>query len=99
MATSNLIPFLEKVDQDTALLERLNALSSGTQEEARAQFLAISGEIGLPLTEEDLQTLRRLSSGELSESELGAVAGGVDFAAVNAWFAKIEKRLITHYLA
>lgn len=90
MVTSNLIPFLEKVDQDTALLERLNALSSGTQEEVRAQFLAISGEIGLPLTEEDLQTLRRLSAGELSESEL---------AAVNAWFAKIEKRLITHYLA
>jgi predicted ribosomally synthesized peptide with nif11-like leader len=79
--TSNLQAFFEKVAQDPELQNQLNEIAEKTPEQLPARTIEISQSIGLPVTIEDLQLLKAAKTGELSEEDLSAVAGGgvVDF--------------------
>jgi predicted ribosomally synthesized peptide with nif11-like leader len=93
---SNLVPFIQKLESDPALQARVDTLLAGSPADARADFLALSAELGHPLTEEDLRTL--VASAELSEGELGSVAGGGVFdnvvGSINSWAARTNKRIV-----
>ena len=82
MSTTNIVVFLQRVADDTALQEQIKAL--GTQEAVRTEevVLQLAAEQGLPFTVEELQAFvveqakAAAEQGELSDDELEQVAGG-----------------------
>ncbi|ORU00078.1 hypothetical protein D081_1172 [Anaerovibrio sp. JC8] len=93
MAKENVAKFYDKLAQDTALAEKLNALDKAFAEEndasaddmavrekaAEAIVLPLAKEVGLPFTLEELKEYEhdQLNEMSLSEDELEQVAGGV----------------------
>jgi len=73
---SNLKAFFEKVDQDPDLQSRIQNLKAGSPENAVSGVIALSEEIALPITVAELNAVDAAQCGELSEAELGEVAGG-----------------------
>lgn len=71
---NNLSIFLEKIQSDSELQARLEALKSLPIEERQAGFLALSAEIGAPISLADLKEFA--SQDEISEASLEEVAGG-----------------------
>ena len=70
--------FIEKARTDSALMAKLNAPGNG--EEASEKVIAIAAEYGFAVTAEDYrqatEMARTQKTGELSEEELEAAAGG-----------------------
>ena len=93
MAKENVGKFYEKLAQDAALAEKLNALdkkfadtNEGSADDiafrekaVTAVVIPLAKEVGLPFTVEELKEyeLERLKEMNLSEDELEQVAGGV----------------------
>ena len=93
MAKENVAKFYEKLAEDTALAEKLNALDKEFAEKneaaadgadirekaAEAIVLPLAKEVGLPFTLEELKEYEqdRLKEMNLSEDELEQVAGGL----------------------
>ncbi len=93
MAKENVAKFYEKLAEDTALAEKLNALDKKFSEKneapvdgadirekaAEAIVLLLATEVGLPFTLEELKEYEqdRLKEMNLSEDELEQVAGGL----------------------
>jgi predicted ribosomally synthesized peptide with nif11-like leader len=71
MSTESVRQFLSAVSSDSALQEKLVAVTDSVN------FVKIAQESGYSFTLEDLQTyIAQHNDGELSENELEAVAGG-----------------------
>ena len=92
MAKENVVKFYEKLAQDVALAEKLNALdkdfaekNEGSADDAamrekavEAIVLPLAKEVGLPFTLEELKEYEQdqMNNMTLSEDELDQVAGG-----------------------
>ncbi len=79
----NVKRFLEKVQTDAALQEKLKAMQGKPQVEVITAIMALAKENGFEITKEDLQKYVEAAAkasaaqnGELNEAELDAVAGG-----------------------
>jgi predicted ribosomally synthesized peptide with nif11-like leader len=93
MSQEQLKGFLEAVQADVCLQEKLQAISSANDEDqltVDAAIIGVAKEVGFHINIEDLDSLRteleRLESndGELTEEQLEAVAGGAAFKGVTA---------------
>jgi predicted ribosomally synthesized peptide with nif11-like leader len=93
MSQEQLKGFLEAVQADVSLQEKLQAISSANDEDqltVDAAIIGVAKEVGFHINIEDLDSLRteleRLESndGELTEEQLEAVAGGAAFKGVTA---------------
>jgi len=78
--TENMQKFLEFVQQDEVLMEKLSALREAEPEEAKEQVIGLAKEKGLTLTAADFAA----PEGELSDDELENAAGGFSFFGI--WF-------------
>ena len=78
--TENMQKFLELVQQDEVLMEKLSALREAEPEEAMEQVIGLAKEKGVSLTAADFAA----PEGELSDDELENAAGGFGF--FGAWF-------------
>jgi predicted ribosomally synthesized peptide with nif11-like leader len=74
--TENMKAFLEKVSSDEALKEKVKALESIKDlDKCKAAAVELAKEAGFTLADEDF--VSDTAEGELSDSEMDAVAGGV----------------------
>ena len=84
MATENIANFLERVAQDTALQEQIKAMGTQDATQAEEHVIKLATAQGLPFTAEELQAFAAEQAkaaheqGELSDSELEQVAGGIE---------------------
>jgi len=69
--------FLEAVEVDSALRAKLRALASLDPEEALRRMRALAGEAGMRFTPAELDAELARRAPELSEEQLGDVAGGL----------------------
>ncbi len=69
MSEEQLKAFLEKVEADSSLQEKLKAAADANA------VIAIAKEAGFAITAEDIQSMQSATT-ELSDDELGGVAGG-----------------------
>lgn len=74
MSTPNVHAFLDKVNQDPALQERLALILQPLDAASAQQLSDLAHEVGLALSAEDFITAAR--SNELRDEELEPVAGG-----------------------
>lgn len=72
MSTENITRFLDRVATDAALQEKVSAAYRASQEATARALSALASEHGLNVTADELLAVQA----ELSESDLGAVAGG-----------------------
>ena len=82
MSSEQLQSFIEKIKSDNDLAEKLKGVSS--DEEA----IAIAKELGFNITKDDLLSLIPEEQ-DLTEEQLGAVAGGFGLAAAGATFLAV----------
>jgi predicted ribosomally synthesized peptide with nif11-like leader len=74
--TENMKAFLEKVSSDEALKEKVKALESIKDlDKCKAAAVELAKEAGFTLVDEDF--VSDMAEGELSDSEMDAVAGGL----------------------
>lgn len=72
--TENMKKFLELVEKDEALQQKMEALKDNADETVIGSFIELAKEHGITLIEEDF--VFEESNGELSDDELEAAAGG-----------------------
>ncbi len=72
MSAENLSKFRSAVAENPALAEKVHAIWKEPMPVAAEKLVALSAEVGLPVTVEEL-----LAAPELSDEQLDAVAGGV----------------------
>ena len=73
MSTENLTAFLDKVSQDESLAAKVAALHAEADETLVLALVALSEEVGTPITAE---TLRQQATTLLSDTALSQVSGG-----------------------
>lgn len=79
MSKENVKLFLNKLNEDQKLQEQLARLTTKYQEELANKIIEIGAENGYEFGKEDMDQFtkeRLMESGELSEAEMEAVAGG-----------------------
>lgn len=79
MSTENLKLFFDKVREDDKLQEKLVKLSDENREELVNKMIEVGAERGYEFSRKDMKqfaTEQMVESGELSEEEMEAVAGG-----------------------
>jgi len=74
MSTENITAFFDKARTDEALAARINAISAEANSAAAEALVALSREIGSPITVEDLLQEQETA---LSDASLAGVSGGV----------------------
>ena len=74
--TENMKKYLELLSKDEEAQKKLNEQQSASIEEAKGKIIADAAEKGITVTEEDFA--EDTGTGELSDDELDAVAGGKD---------------------
>jgi predicted ribosomally synthesized peptide with nif11-like leader len=86
MSTKSMTAFIEKVKQDKELLEKIKTLPMADTDTALAQGIRIAKEAGFDLSIADAQNMMAEYTGEreLSDEELGQVAGGGNVKIANA---------------
>jgi len=69
--------FLEKINEDQALKERMGKIvKESTQEDVFANCNAVAAELGYTITQEDMKTFADEYQADLNDEELDKVAGG-----------------------
>jgi len=70
--------FLEKINGDQALKERMGKIvKESTQENMFANCNAVAAEMGYTITQEDMKTFADEYQEDLSDEDLDKVAGGI----------------------
>lgn len=78
--TENMKKYLELISRDEEAQKKLNEQKSSSIQEAKERIIADAAEKGITLTEEDFAA--NAETGELSDDELEAVAGGKECVCV-----------------
>jgi len=69
--------FLEKINEDQALKERMGKIvKESTQENVFANCNAVAAELGYTITQEDMKTFADEYQADLDDEDLDKVAGG-----------------------
>ena len=76
--SENLKKFLELISSNKELEAKALACNELGEEKGKAALIALAKECGIELTAADLEKKEEPASGELSDDELDAVAGGFD---------------------
>ena len=75
--------FLEKVNQDNELMEKLEALCNNSEEMCSDAIVVLAAKYGFNITADEIEDINLLAQhGEISEEQLEAVTGG---ASVNRY--------------
>ncbi len=76
MSTENVTKFTEAVAASPELQAKVQSIHATVARDAAARIAALSAETDAPFTTEEFLAATRLNHSELSDEQLGAVAGG-----------------------